>query len=302
MNLQVYIARILMLSVIFLSVLSSNLWADQSVGLMMDGYEKDCNVKRAVDGKSVPCEYRMELFKDDVIAKKPDTKAIKIQWMAPPYTKAEQQDKTQMKIVSNLPENKQKIAGLAQEFLIFLGLKKTNQGTNYMVSRTLTNDRMVSPGYAVSGIMGHPIHFAWVGKGQAYILYDSSGKVIYRAQLDGRSSLSILPDKIGMKSGESYSWEVEGLVFTKKPVVKMLTLVIENQVVQGIQEIDGRSNIPRTERVLLKAGYVQLLSDMFPDEIDLYWLSAVFAKEVEDSQTKDLILEKIQLHKKQADK
>lgn len=289
--------------ILFLLVFSDNhyAFAEQPVGLLVAGYEKDCSVKRASDNSIIKCEFRMELYKDDVITKMPDAKSIKIQWVAPPYTKMEASNKTQLQVVANWPKNRGTLATAMHEFLSFMQLSKTQRSSQYMVSRAFSTDRLLQPGYDVTVLPQYPVTFAWVGHGQTIFFTDRAGEVIYTKKLSGESSISLMPDEIGLKLGELYNWGVRGFSFDKPPVLKVLDDDRAQEIVNGLNSIDKEQDISVDEKNLHKAAYLQLLSEVFPKEVDLYWLSYIYLKQSRESETRDELIENYKIHKKQND-
>ena len=55
-----------------------NVQAGNFVGIILSGYEKNCEVTH--NQKVYDCEDRRELFMGDVVKKKPSVKALKIKW------------------------------------------------------------------------------------------------------------------------------------------------------------------------------------------------------------------------------
>ena len=72
------------------------------------------------------------------------------------------------------------------------------------------------------------------------------------------------------KAGEKYFWSVD---VSRERKFTVLDAQTEKEILDRLAEIDAE-NLSADERVLKKATYVQLLSDLYPDTVDLYWLSA----------------------------
>ena len=103
-----------------------------------------------------------------------------------------------------------------------------------------------------------------------------------------------MPRAQKFKAGEKYSWSVDDdLNIFQFTVLDEQT---EKEIIANLAEIDAK-NFTVDERALQKARYLQLLSDNYPDEFDLYWLSAQLLSEISPAAQK-LSAEKFDLLEK----
>lgn len=127
------------------------------------------------------------------------------------------------------------------------------------------------PGFSVTLLAGEPVQFTWGNvNGQTLIFQDEHQNTIFRKSITELRSIRLSPEEIGLTPGQSYTWKVDGLPGSCQVV--LLGPEIFKQVDGDLQKIDG---VPGSagEKILRKAAYLQLVSDVYPSKIDLYWLS-----------------------------
>ena len=271
-----YIPIVIALAVLFLTV---PVRGEGPIGLIMDGYKEGCIVKRGKDAAqhTQKCSYAFELYDGDQIIKTPDASAVKIQWLAPPYTRADQVNKTTLNIVSHPPEPKQ---GLIAKVGDALGLLKRNPHptTNLWTRGGETSESCRGimtpmPGYGATLLPGVPARFAWCGKGKTILFKSGDGKVIYRASVEGKSEIPLTPEEIGLKRGITYTWEIDGIDVDELYQVRLIDKKLGDMVQMDLAEIDGTGAVEMNEKVIRMAVYLQMISDLYPKEADLYWQS-----------------------------
>ena len=279
------------LAVFFLAGLARG---EGPIGLIMDGYKEGCTVKRGKDATqhTQKCSYGFELYDEDQIIKIPDASAVKIQWLAPPYTRADQVNKTTLKIVSNPPETKQ---GLLAKLGNAVGLLKrtphpsTNLWTRGGESAESCRGIITPmPGYGATLLPGVPVRFAWCGKGKTILFRSADGKIIYRASVEGRSEIPLTPEEIGLKQGIMYTWEIEGIDIDELYQVRLIDRKLADVVKIDLAEIDGFKAVEKNEKAIRKAVYLQMVSDLYPKEADLYWQSIQLLGDDSDSTAEKL--------------
>jgi len=265
--------------------------AENPIGLLLEGYEKGCEIQRKGKAETIKCEYKMELFEGDEIVKSPDVEAIKIQWLSPPYTHAEKISKTRLKVVFDRPEEKTIILSIFEHARTFLGLVKTSHVRSSSVTKGKTDttsevddDIIVPrPGYNATVLPGYPVTFAWGKKGGNVIVFkDIKGKIIFQKDINDKTSIQLNPKQIGLKPSELYTWDVEGVRLYSEHKVRVLKDETAQQIKSDLKKIDGY-DISDDEKKIQKATYLQLRSDLYPKEIDIYWLSYELLKRLKDN-------------------
>jgi hypothetical protein len=94
--------------------------AGNYIGIILEGYQKDCVVES--DGEKYDCKEsrNRRLYAGDKVTKKPDIKVLKIKWA--PYASGKELDATSLLVVFEPPKDKKGIVLAVKEFL---GLVKT---------------------------------------------------------------------------------------------------------------------------------------------------------------------------------
>lgn len=153
------------------------------------------------------------------------------------------------------------------------------------------------PGFNVTLMMNQNIHFAWDGAASKnFIIKNEQGKKIFEKSLNG-NEIDIAPNAAKLSAGQKYIWTADNSIEYKFSVLDKQT---EKEILEKLSEIDSE-NISPEERILKKVTYVQLISDIYPDKIDLYWLSAQWLSEISSASeqietTKKILLKKCSQH------
>ena len=103
------------LSVFLLSIVSGA-FAEAYIGIILDGFQKDCTVKSR--GEDFPCEERRHLYRGDKIKKLPNLQPLKIKWA--PYAGGKELDGTTLLVTFEVPENKKGILQNVKETVGFV--------------------------------------------------------------------------------------------------------------------------------------------------------------------------------------
>lgn len=241
--------------------------AENYVGIILDGYQENCKVKSK--GEEFNCAESKHLFAGNEVIKKPDIKALKIKWT--PYANGKELDKTTLIVVFEPPKSKK---GVVQNISEFLGFVKTEHRVSVAATRGgLSEYGMPQPGDNSTIISGQKTTFICVGERGRYIVFkDSKGIEIYRKETKGEYTVQLTPEDIGMKSSGIYYWNFIGANMSKPLKIRLLGEEVASQVVSDIEKI-GNEKISEPEKKIKQAAYLQFISDTYPEEIDLYWLS-----------------------------
>ena len=95
---------------------------------------------------------------------------------------------------------------------------------------------------------------------------------MFKRELRGDSWVPLTPEEIGMKPFEVYSWGTSGPKSSKPLTVRLLGNEMIQQVTADLKEIEGEES-GEAEKTIKKSTYLQFMSDSYPKDIDLYWLS-----------------------------
>ena len=127
------------------------------------------------------------------------------------------------------------------------------------------------PGFEVTLFLNQSVRFAWDGDDHnIFSIKDHKGNKIFEKKITGLSYIEIIPNAIKLNAGQSYIWNLDGGYQDYKFTV--LDERTENIILSKLAEFDTE-NISTEEKVLKKAVYLQLISDIYSDKLDLYWLS-----------------------------
>ena len=241
------------------------------IALIMDGYQDRCTVHRA-DKTSLKCSYTLDLYDGDTVVKEPDASALKFQWLAPPFTRAEPVNGTTVRIKSDRPKG---FYGLVAWLGDAFGFVSTPHASGSYATRGGTCRDIIPPlpGYGATLLPGLPARFAWDGKGKTILFRRGDGKVIYRTSVAGKSEVPLTPEEIGLKQGISYTWEIEGVDTDELFQVRLIGSELGAMVQRDLAQIDGSPGADVNQKTIRKAVYLQMVSDLYPKEADLYWLS-----------------------------
>jgi hypothetical protein len=251
--------------------------AENYIGIILDGYQKNCIVQSR--GEDYDCKEKRQLYAGDKITKRPDTKALKIQWA--PYASGRELDKTSLTVVFEPPKDKK---GFAQGVREILGLVKTGHTVSLGATRVGSSDVIFQPGDNATLIPDHKSTFAWESDGGKYIIFKDKAKAeILKKDLKGESSIRLTPEEIGMSTGDIYLWSISGTKSAREYRIRLLPADVAQQVAADLGQIEKEAGGP-VDTIIKKALYLQVMSDAYPQDIDLYWLSYQVLEGIKDQQ------------------
>lgn len=153
------------------------------------------------------------------------------------------------------------------------------------------------PGFDVTLMNSQTVHFSWDGSAKNFLIKDEKGKKVFEKNVNEKNFIDVVPKAAKLKAGQKYSWSIDN-----KGNFKFIVLdtKVEKEICDKLAEIDAE-NISTEERVLKKAAYIQLISDLYPETVDLYWLSAQWLSEISPTteqlkETKSILLKKCARH------
>ena len=92
------------------------------------------------------------------------------------------------------------------------------------------------------------------------------------------------PKELNLQADKQYFWNVDDIPASYKLTV--LNEQIEKEILSRLSEIDSE-NISENERLFEKVRYLQIVSDLYPEQVDLYWLSAQWLLDFKTSDEKE---------------
>lgn len=147
------------------------------------------------------------------------------------------------------------------------------EGVTAGISRGADNDLdlIPQPGYDVTLLKDCEVRFSWNAQDNAkFFIKDEQGKIVFEKTFNGVNYVDLVPANLKLSEGKSYVWGLDDSFEEYK--FKILDSQMEKDLLSKLAEIDGEK-LTEPENVLKKAEYLQLISDMFSETVDLYWLS-----------------------------
>ncbi len=262
----------------FMLCVFSTAAAENYIGIILNGYQKDCLVHSM--GEDYYCSEKRQLYAGDKITKKQNIKELKIKWA--PYASGKELDKTSLLVTFEPPKDKKSIVLSVKEIL---GFVKTGHSVSIGATRNISDGVVFQPGNNATLIPGQKTTFLWESVGGKYIIFkNSSGMEIFRKDLKSEEFINLTPEEIGMKQGEVYLWNISGIKNNRQYKIRLLDQDITGLVNEDLKKIE-RETTSSANKMIQKAGYLQFISDAYPQDIDLYWLSYLILGENKNENT-----------------
>ena len=139
------------------------------------------------------------------------------------------------------------------------------------------------PGFNVTLLQNQAVTFAWDGAAKNFYINDAAGNKIFENAVAGKNFVEIIPAELKLNDAQKYYWRIDEN--SNAYQFNILDAQTEKEILSKLAEIDAE-NISPEERTLKKAAYVQLVSDIYPEKIDLYWLSAQWLSKISPADEK----------------
>jgi hypothetical protein len=271
--------------IVLAMIVSISLRAQEAVAWIVEGHE-NCIIQRMVMGslKKFNAEHKMKLYPGDKLLKPGKIDSIRMDFR--PYAKAIKKNNDSLVIEFNPPDRTNK-ENFLKKIGEFLGLVKVNFYESAGGSRGM--DFVDFPEENATVIPGEKITFSRRFIGNEIVFKDLPGKEISREKIE-ENRLYLTPEEIGLIPSEIYIWEiVKEFKVLHRAAMKFLSQKDGDLIEKDLRQIDSEK-ISTDEKRLKKAAYLQMMSDLYPTEINLYWLSYQFLIEIgnQDKAVKDL--------------
>jgi hypothetical protein len=268
---------LLMVFIIGLSFnLSGNYWAHAGstealpIGILSDGYQKDCIINR--NGKNLTAVKGMDLLAGDEITKEPDVNELKISYF--PYASGENISKTKLKMTFHPPKDELDFLAKFQALIGFeteRTIEVSNRGSYYYNLLKRREELFTCGPFPAATLFGKGEirFFTRAGAGDLLVFSDAGQKEISQTQLvKGKATLS--EGGPTLKPGHTYYWR-RG---KQGPYIRFTVLrpEIEKGIAMALAQIvkDGGKE---AEMKLKEVIYLQAISAVYPDRINMEWLS-----------------------------
>ena len=261
----------------FLLSVVSGVFAEAYIGIILDGFQKGCTVTSR--GENFLCEERRQLYRGDQVKKVPDLQSLRIKWA--PYAGGKEIDRTTLLVTFEVPADKK---GILQNVREMVGFVRTKHS---IVVGATRGGVVLLPGNQATLLPGQKVLFTEEsGAGKSILFRDSLGHEVFKRDLKGESRVWLTPEEIGMKPFEVYSWSMTGPESGKPFTVRLPGDETIRQVTADLNEIEGEKSGDMEKRIK-KAAYLQFMSDSYPKEMDLYWLSYQLLSELPEGASED---------------
>lgn len=252
--------------------------AENYVGIILDGYQKNCVVHSV--GIDYDCNDKRQLYAGDKVTQTPDINEVKIKWA--PYTTGKELTKTSLMVSFEPPKDKKNIV---QGIKDMLGLAKTKHKMFIGATRGGFGDIIPQPGDKATLLPGQETTFACESDGGRYLVFkDSKDREIFKKKLGEDPVVRLNPEEIGMRPDEVYTWKISGSRTNSQFTVRLLPMAVVHQVKADLMKIEKEA-MGKVDELIQKALYLQFMSDAYPKEIDMYWLSYTVLETVKDDVT-----------------
>ena len=139
------------------------------------------------------------------------------------------------------------------------------------IATDLAGKRYPLPGFKASLLPGEPVSFVWpYPTGRVITFNINKGPEVFRRNVIGVTSMVVTPEELNLKPFQDLSWHVVGM--RGSFIISLVDGFSNRQILQDLQQIDEETGDDNYKKVK-KAAYLQLVSDVNPDSIDLYWKS-----------------------------
>ncbi len=259
-----------------------NLRAQNHIGIMLSGYEDDCRITHG--GKTVDCDEQRQIYLGDTIRKTPSVKALKIKWA--PYVKGVARSETLLEAVADKPDafKGKGYAGAAKQYL-----QDFVKPAQYATTAAVTRDPLARSEIPVRATLleGFPMKLPQEGlRVKSVVVSNAKGDKVSEKQVNGDGLIVLSTEELRLAQGETYRVKLQGEGASRGFTASLLSKDLQDEVRQGLAEIDAE-RLPSAEAATRKAAYLQMISDLYPETIDLYWLSLQFLHDRPASLTKD---------------
>jgi len=264
------VRMILLCSFIFLLMTSGSVFAAAARGIVASDPANGTVIIR--DGQEIPCTLGVLLYEDDIVQGS-HISDLSIEWH--PYASASVLGATQLKVVFNPPSSLD--LGL-QKFKEFFGFVDGEVQAQYAATRGGISSLgfiFPLPGFSATLLPGQTVDFLWGDQNVGKLIIEDKNKQIVWQQSALHESVEATPEAMGLKKGVDYTWRIEG--FHDKYILHVLDQEVASSIMANLAELDQQYQND-TQRKIMKATYLQFISENSRGRIDLYWLGEQLLK------------------------
>jgi hypothetical protein len=245
------------------------------IGLFLNN-ETDCKISSSTG--SVPCRKDTPLSAGDVITTKRAPAKLPIQWLVPNYVRLEPVEAGKYRVIFTPPAEKNGVLSQLSDLLGFV--RKAGRISHVAVTRGGSASQQMLPGDGATLLPGYPVTFSWCVAGIKKIEISSitGAKVKEIAVPEGRSSVTVNPEDLGLEPMVFYHWKPLSSA-TEGGRIILLGGEKAKNITEGLLLIDkGQGTIAENE--LKKAVYLQFISENYTSDYSFGWLQYSLASEL----------------------
>ncbi len=108
--------------------------------------------------------------------------------------------------------------------------------------------------------------------GKTFTVYDFDHRELFTEELKGENSFEFIPQKIDLKSDSIYYWRIMDNFDGREGEIKIIDNKFQKKIRSAFSAIDKLAK-NLSERNIKKALYLQIISEIYYNDLDLYWLS-----------------------------
>lgn len=150
------------------------------------------------------------------------------------------------------------------------------------------------PGFNATLLSNQTVVFSWWDdvNNKIFSVGDADGNIVFEKNIEGLTSFEIDVKDLNLQAEKNYFWKVNEDMQECK--ITLPDKETETEILSRLAEIDAEK-ISENAKTLKKSAYVQLVSDIYSEKIDLYWLSTKWllnfkpASKAEESEQKILL-------------
>jgi hypothetical protein len=259
--------------------------AQNFVGIILQGNDKGCTITHK--GESRPCSTR-HLFLGDIIEQKTSLTDLKIKWA--PNVSGKEIDKTHLEVILTKQqalksaEYINKVGEFVKNFIKpaeHLSISASARSfTPQAICETVMRERIENLPSRGTLMMDIPIVLSWQNSNiDTLIITDARAEKVFEKNVRNQGELSFSAAEARLNRGETYFWRFDDWDSTERHELSVLSKQLEYEILDGLAKIDTEEGVAY-EKMIRKAAFLQMISDTYPDMIDLYWLSLQLLPEI----------------------
>jgi len=217
---------------------------------------------------SVPLESDViRLFPNDIIYCR-DAKKIIINWAPYAHSKFLNDSEIVAAVVSRT-DSRNMLSKIGNAITSYLGFIKEDFYSTSAAQRSIYLTKFSDSSLTVVDFL--PVIFT-CSTCKTFTVYDYDHKELFTEELKGENSFEFIPQKRNLKFDSIYYWKIMDNYDGREGEIKLIDNKFQKRIRSDFSAID-KLTTNLSERNIKKALYLQMLSEIFYNDLDLYWLS-----------------------------